>query len=68
MYCNHLNHTEVGLGVSDVVGEGGEWKMGLVIPCIGIVGLDLEGEAAPITLAAVKGGVLGLERLWVCDP
>ena len=41
--------------------------MGLVIPCIGIVGLDLEREAAPTSLAAVKGGVLGLEGLWVCD-
>ena len=51
-----------------MVGKGGEWKMGLVIPCIGTVGLDLEGEAAPTTLAAVKGGVLGLEGLWVCDP
>ena len=56
------------MGVSDVVGKGGEWKMGLVIPCIGIVGHDLEGETVPITLAAVKGGVLGLEGLWVCDP
>ena len=55
------------MGVSDVVGEGGEWKIGLVIPCIGKVGLDVEGEAASTTLAAVKGGVLGLEGLWVCD-
>ena len=47
------------MGVSDVVGEGGEWKMGLVIPCIGTVGLDMEGEAAHIALAAVKGGGSG---------
>ena len=50
-----------------MVSEGGEWKMGLVIPYIGIVGYDLEGEAAPTTLTAVKCGVLGLEGLLVCD-
>ena len=50
-----------------MVGDGGEWKLGLLIPCTGIVGLDLEGEAAPTTLAAVKGEVLGLEGLWLCD-
>ena len=32
-----------------MVGEGGEWKMGLVIPCIGIVGLDL-GERLSLLL------------------
>ena len=37
--------------------------MGLVT-----VGLDLDGEAAPITLAVVKGGMIALEGLLVCDP
>ena len=31
------------------------------------MGLDLDGEAAPTILAAVKGEVLGLEGLWLCD-
>ena len=50
-----------------MVGDGGEWKLRLFIPCSGIMGLDLEGEAAPTTLAAVKGEVPGLEGLWLCD-
>ena len=50
-----------------MVGDGGEWKLGLLIRCTGIVGLDLEGEATPTTLAPVKGEVLGLEGLWLCD-
>ena len=62
LYCNPLNHTEGGWGFRCGGGSGG-MEMGLVILCIGIVGFDLEGEAAPITLAAVNGGVFGLERL-----
>ena len=41
--------------------------MGMVILCIGIVGVLSGGEGCPYYSSSSQRWVLGLEGLWVCD-